>query len=152
MIEELQKAKGTVELVLTSADGDVKETHVSNTIVNGGKAFLIGRMLSGASDAFTYHIGLGNGATAVAVTQTDIITPVGARVPSETPAIITSTVNSDTLQLVATFGVTEVDLTVQEAGLFTALTAGTMLARTTFGSITKAPADTLTITWKIQQT
>jgi hypothetical protein len=152
MIQDTMKPQGTVELVLTDSTGAVKETKVSNIIVNTGKVFMTSRLFSTASDAFIYHIGIGGDNTAAAVTQTGLISASGARIPTDTPTAVTTTIANDTIQFVAMFGVGETTLEVQEAGLFTALTAGTMIARTTFGLITKTPDDTLTITWKIQQT
>lgn len=152
MLQDKMKSHGSVALVLKSSDGTIKENYVKNNIVNNGKVFLTSRMFSNASDVFTYHIGIGGSNTAVALTQNNLLTAFGDRLESDTPVAVTTTIANDTIQFVAEFGVSETTLAIQEAGLFTSLTGNTMIARTVFGMITKAPDDTLTITWKIQQT
>jgi hypothetical protein len=152
MLQDKMKSEGTVALVLKKADGAIKEERVYNSIVNNGKVFLTSRLFAAASDVFTYHIGIGGSNTAVALTQNNLLTAFGDRLESETPVAVTTSIANDTIQFVAEFGISETTLAIQEAGLFTSLTGNTMIARTVFGMITKAPDDTLTITWKIQQT
>jgi hypothetical protein len=151
MINDALEAKGYVEFVVTAPNGDIKEKRVTNTVVNAGKLFMTSRLFANASDTFTYHIGIGTDATAVAASQTALIAPAGDRLPSATPVLAMTTIADDSIQLEAMFGVSQASVVVAEAGLFTALTGGTMIARTTFGAITKGPDDTLTITWKLQQ-
>jgi hypothetical protein len=50
---------------------------------------------------------------------------------------------------VATFGAGVATGAITEAGVFNALTAGTMLCRTVFSVINKGALDTLVITWKV---
>lgn len=152
MINESLKSKGTVTLVLTAKDGTIKDKLVSNTIVNAGKLFMTSRLFSDASDTFTYHVGVGGDPTAVAVTQVGLVAPLGNRVPSITPILAQTTIADDSIQLEASFGTGATTLEIKEAGLFLGLTGINMIARTTFGLITKNPDDTLTITWKLQQT
>lgn len=151
MFNDSLNAKGYVELVVTKPDGEIKEKKVTNTVVNAGKLFMTSRLFSAASDAFTYHIGIGTDATAVAASQTALIAASGDRIPSAAPVLAMTTIADDSIQLESIFGVSATAVVVTEAGLFTALTGGTMIARTTFGAITKGPDDTLTITWKLQQ-
>jgi hypothetical protein len=151
MINDSFNARGTVKAVLRNSTGEIKEIQVSNTIVNFGKTFMTSRLFSTASDAYAYHIGIGDDNTAVAASQVQLVNQLENRVPTAAPTSVTTVIANDTLQLVAMFGLGETTLQIQEAGLFTALTGSNMIARTTFGLITKTPDDTLTITWKIQQ-
>ena len=74
--------------------------------------------------------------------------------PTVTPSNVTTTVTNDAVQYVATFAANVATGPLNEAGIFNATTAGTMLCRTVFGGgssgvINKGANDTLTITWKI---
>jgi hypothetical protein len=151
MINDSLEAKGYVELVVTDSNGNVKEKKVSNTVVNTGKLFMVNRLLPITSDTVAYSIGVGSDETAVAVTQTGLIAALGARIASVTPVLAMTTIANDSVQFEVSIGVGATTLLIKEAGLFSALTGGVMLARTTFGLITKGPEDTLTITWKLQQ-
>jgi hypothetical protein len=67
-----------------------------------------------------------------------------------TATIQTQTVANDTVQYVSTFPATAAYVgAIQEAGVFNALTAGTMLSRTVFAAVNKTASDTLTITWRV---
>jgi len=151
MINDSLEAKGYVELVVTDPNGNVKEKKVSNTVVNTGKLFMVNRLLPITSDTVAYSIGVGSDDTAVAPNQVGLIAALGARIASVTPVLAMTTIANDSVQLEANIGVGATTLLIKEAGLFSALTGGVMLARTTFGLITKGPEDTLTITWKLQQ-
>lgn len=154
-METLQvKPLGWLELVLQDEYGVEKyRTVVPNTVVNGGKAFIAQSMTKTTTNspvAMT-HMGVGTSSTAVAVTQTTLVTEIGTR-QTVTPTNVTTTVSNDTIQYVATFGAGVATGALTEAGIFNASSAGTMLCRTVFSVINKDVNDSLTITWKVQIT
>ena len=71
------------------------------------------------------------------------------RVALDSTTIVTTSVTNDSIQYVATFPAGTATAGLQEAGIFNASSAGTMLCRTVFAVINKGALDTLTITWKI---
>lgn len=147
MFTEQLKLAGELHLVLTGKDGAIKQhQHVPNLIVNVGLAFITSRMI-GASSAVMSHMGLGSGTTAVAAGQTDLVSLLGSREPLDSAT--QSGTNNEKVVYVASFEPGDATGAVTEAGIFNALTAGTMLCRTVFAVVNKGVDDTLTVTWTI---
>ena len=90
---------------------------------------------------------VGTGSTAAAATQTALVTLVMQQADSS-ETLSTTNVSNDTVTFVNTFSFTTT-YALREAGIFNALTAGTMLARTVFGTVTVSNGSEFKITWKI---
>lgn len=152
-MQENFNVRGTLDLVLKDADGNIKEErHEKNLIVTVGLAHVVSRLKDATATVMT-HMGLGSGSTAAATAQTDLVSALGSRVVfDDAPTLLTTTTANDTIQFVATFPAGTGTGAVIEAGIFNAITAGTMLSRTVFASgvINKGALDSLTITWKIR--
>lgn len=139
--------RGTVHTVLTRADGSIEERTFPNLVVTTGKTFIASRM-SSASASVMGWIEVGTGGTSPVVGDTTLVSPVvrlattvSGGTPSGNSVTYTTTLNPG----VGTGA-------LQEAGIFNASSAGTMLARTTFAVINKAAGDTLTISWTVSLT
>jgi hypothetical protein len=147
MLQDKLTIAGKLSLVLTDQNGNIKQVvEKPNLVVNTGLAFITGRMLNAASSVMS-HMGLGTGATAAAAGNTDLGAALGAR-----QALTSSTqsgANNQSAVYVASFGAGVATGAITEAGIFNALTAGTMLCRTVFGVVNKGAQDTLTLTWTI---
>ena len=146
--------RGEVSIQIFRKDGSLKEdVLIKNLVVNAGLAWISSRMLD-ASSAVVSHMGLGTSSTAAAATQTALVAEAGTRAAVTAAARVTTTVTNDSVQYVATFDANNpAGLTaITEAGLFNALTGGTMIARTVFPVINKDVDDSLAITWKIINT
>lgn len=150
MIVEKFKPKGTVTLVLHDAEGHVKETRVENMIVGVGLAYIASRMKDAAATVMS-HMAIGSGVTAAATGNIELGAEL-ARVALGTTTLVTTTATNDSIQYTASFGAGVGTGSVTEAGVLNAASAGTLLARTVFGVITKGASDTLSITWKIAVT
>jgi hypothetical protein len=61
----------------------------------------------------------------------------------------TSSVSTNVVTLTTTYAAGTGTGALQEAGIFNASTAGTMLSHVVFSVINKGAADTLTITWTV---
>lgn len=134
---------GKVLLELKDADGRVTATRISNTVVTAGKNVLADRMKTAPSHAAMSYMAVGSGSTAVQLTDTALATEV-ARV-----GLGSTVVSGQVITYTATFNPGTGTATLSEAGIFNDPAAGDMLARTSFGVITKGPDDTLSITWTI---
>ena len=145
-IEQI-KPRGEVTLELRAADGTLKVLETHNLVVDLGLAFIASRMKDATATAMT-HMGVGTSSTAAADAQTALVTQL-VRVALTSTTLVTTTVANDSIQYLATFPAGTATGAITEAGLFNAASAGTMLARTVFGVITKGADDTLTVTWKI---
>ena len=135
--------QGTVGLVLVDAQGNVKdERYFSNLVVDTGKDWISKRFaLATPSVTPMTHMGLGTGSTGPSdTTRTTLLTEIGTR-----KTVTTDTTTTAQVKYSATFNAGE----ATGAGVFTALTAGTMLCRTVFSTVNKAAADVLTINWTI---
>jgi hypothetical protein len=148
MIKDNVSATGTVSFVLKDEHGNVKETKEHNLVVNVGLAAITSRLID-ATTAVMSHVALGTGAVAAAGANTTLGTEAG-RVALTSATRVTTTVANDTVQYVATFGAGVATGAITEAGIFNAVSAGTLLARTVFAVINKGANDTLGITWKIK--
>ena len=144
MTKDKVKAKGVVTITLTDSSGKVKENRtIKNLVVDAGEAFIASRMAGVASGVMS-HMGLGSSTTAAAAGQTALVTAVGARV-----ALTSTTATESVITYVASFGAGASTGAITEAGVFNALTSGTMLCRTVFAVVNKLADDTLTITWAV---
>jgi len=146
MISDNLRMKGRLDIVVTAPDGTVKDTkRVDNLVVTTGKNFVASRM-AGTTSAVMSHMSIGTGATAAAASDTALDAELVARV-----SLTSTTVNNNDVVYVATFPANTPSsaATVTEAGIFNASANGSMLCRTVFSPINKAPADSLTITWSV---
>lgn len=123
---------------------------VDNIVTTVGKNQLAS-LLNSASAGTTWvtHIGFGSGATAVAAGDTALTTElVGngyARV-----AVTRSNPSANVIQYVATLTGITTSTTVQEVGLFDAVTTGHLIAHQLTGAVTlSSSSDSLQITWQI---
>jgi hypothetical protein len=136
--------KGYVHIVLTDAQGNIKqEEEGPNLITTVGKAFVATALITGTSITFGY-MAVGTSTTAPSISQT-------ALVGSELGRVASTNTNptSVTTQFVGSFGAGTGTGTIEEAGLFSAASAGSMFSRYLTGTYVKGATDTLAITWTI---
>lgn len=142
------KATGRVHIVHTNAAGEVlNEYHVDNLVVTSGKQHIAAKIAATTNvPAAMTHMAIGTSSTTPAAGDTTLGTEL-VRV-----GLSASTVSTNTITYTCTFAPgsgTSTSPGVQEAGLFNAASAGTMLCRTTFPSVAKASTDQLAISWVI---
>lgn len=149
MLDDSLKTKGLVQVQLFDAAGNVKETReIPNLVVNTGLAYIASRIKDSTATAMS-HMGVGSGSVAAAAANTDLGSALGSRVAMDSTTLVTTTATNDAVQYVATFAAGTGTGAITEAGIFNALTGGTMLCRTVFAVINKGTLDTLVITWKV---
>lgn len=140
-------ATGDVSIIVTDKDGNIKQTlDVTNLVVTTGKNHIASRIagvFTGEGAAIS-HMGFGTSTTTPIITDTNLITQLGARVPISS---ITHTAGTNTVVVTASF--TGSAGTITEAGMFNALTSGTMICRTTFGAVPVLATDGLAIVWTL---
>jgi hypothetical protein len=139
MLNENFKVTGQVTI---QKNGEVVRD-IPNTIVTAGKND-IASLITGAGSVMTY-MAVGTGTTAVAAGDTTLETE------SDRNALSTSggTASTNTVEFVAVWNAGDGTGSLTEAGLFSASSGGTMLARTVFSAVNKGASDVLTITWTI---
>lgn len=144
MINDAIKMTGELKITVTSPEGNVtQETVIPNLVVTAGKNWIAGRMYDTSIPDEMSHMAIGTGTTAAAAGDTALGTQAGI------VALTSTTVSTNTVQYVATFGAGTGTGAITEAGVFNAASSGTMLCRTVFSVINKGAADTLGITWTI---
>lgn len=146
--EDTVQLRGDVYIDVRNAKGELKDSRaIRNTIVTVGKNFLANWLVQATqSVAFMPYVALGTGTTAAVVGDTDLETALGTR------SLGTLSDSTNVWQNQVTFGPGAPAAgtnAITEAGLFSALTAGTMFARTVFAAINKAAGDSLTVTWQV---
>ena len=138
MIKDGVPATGRVTFILNG-----KEVAQDNLVVTLGKQWIAKRMANQGTVAT--HIGIGSSATAAALGDSAL----GAQLARVAMSVAGGTVSGATVTYSATFGAGVGTGSVQEAGLFDAAAAGTLIARTAGNVITKLAEDVLTINWSI---
>tara|TARA_R100001460_G_scaffold83849_1_gene124787 strand:- start:161 stop:598 length:438 start_codon:yes stop_codon:yes gene_type:complete len=142
MINDLIKVKGELKLTLTNPQGNVThETIVPNLVVTAGKNFIADRLKNNTT--VMSHMAIGTGSTAAAAGNTALGSEAG-RV-----ALTSTTVSTNSVAYVASFGAGTGTGAITEAGLLNASSSGTLLCRTVFSVINKGANDTLGITWTV---
>lgn len=139
------KANGQLRVVLTGADGQVKEDHtLKNLVVDTGLNFIVNRMKDATATVMS-HMTLGTGTTAAAAGNTTLETEIsGARV-----ALTSTTVTANQITYIASFAAGVGTGAVTEAGILNASSGGTMLCRTVFPVVNKQAGDSMTVTWTV---
>ena len=143
MINDLIKVTDELKITVTNPEGNVKqEVVVPNLVVTTGKNLIASR-LKDTTDAAMSHMAIGTGSTAAAAGDTALGSEAG-RV-----ALTSTTVTTNSVAYVASFGAGTGTGAITEAGLLNASSGGTLLCRTVFSVINKGAADTLGITWTV---
>ena len=119
----------------------VQEIH--NLVVDAGKELVAARLAGNV--AVVSHMAIGTSTVAAAAEHATLIGEL------HRAALVTSggTAVNATVEYAATWAEGAGMGALTEAGLFTAATAGTMLARTVFPVVNKTATDVITITWTI---
>lgn len=145
MIREHITMLGELNINLTNEFGLVKlDKTYPNLVVFSGKKYIANRMTSNNSPIMS-HMAIGG--NSIEASNTDITLNFEiTRIP-----LSSTTLSSNTITYVASFGPYLGTGTINEAGIFNSNLAnsGTMLCRTTFPDINKEINDTLTITWNV---
>lgn len=146
MVEQMDviKAIGDVTLILNDIEGNIKEErYIPNLVVTVGREYIAARMAT--TPAIMSHMGVGSSTTAPAAGHTDLLSQLGTRAALDEAAVVSGNV----VTYKSTFIPGNGTGAITEAGIFNALSSGTMLARTTFAVVNKTVDDSLTIIWNI---
>ena len=142
-LQEGLKMTGELTIVVRDAAGNIKEErHVPNLVVTAGKVYIASRMAGTASTVMS-HMAIGTASTTAVVGDTTLGVEAG-RV-----TLTTFNASSNTVTATATFPAGTGTGGIQEAGIFNAASAGTMLCRTVFPIVNKQAGDSIAITWVI---
>jgi hypothetical protein len=140
---EQLKATGSLRVVVTGKDGQVKEEHdFKNLVVTVGKNFVASRMV-GTASAVMSHMAIGEDDTAAAAGNTALGTEVG-RV-----SLASATATDNVVTYTATFPAGTGTGAIVEAGILNAASAGTLLCRTVFAVVNKGADDAMSVTWTV---
>ena len=142
MINDTIKVTGELKLTLTKPDGNTHETVVPNIVVTDGKEYIASRMKDATATVMS-HMAIGTGSTSAAAGDSALETEAG-RV-----SLTSTTVTSNAVAYVATFGAGTGTGAITEAGILNASSGGDLLCRTVFSVINKGAADSMTVTWTV---
>lgn len=140
---------GSVKVELFGVDGKLKQWHEDhNLIVTVGKNYLTTWLAAATqSTEFMSYVGLGTGTTSPASGDTTLQTEFSGGGYSRQQGALTNSTNvwTNTVSFAPGNGTGA----ITEAGLFSAVTSGTMFARQVFSAYNKAAGDTLQVTWSV---
>jgi hypothetical protein len=141
-LNEGLKMKGELTIIHRDVDGNVKNSiHVPNLVVTAGKNFIASRMTGTTLNPMS-HMAIGTSNATPAVADTTLTIEAGR-------ATCTGSTTNNQVTYTATFNAGVGTGAIVEAGIFNAASAGTMLCRTTFPTVTKQASDTIAITWVV---
>jgi hypothetical protein len=136
---------GHVLVEVFGPDGQLKDSRqVDNLVVDAGKAHIADRLSTTPTGAAMGWMAVGTGAVAPAAANTAL----GTELDRNATTSITDSANVVTY--VGNWAAGDAtNSAITEAGIFNAVSVGTMLARATFTAINKGASDTLAITWTV---
>jgi len=140
MINDQISLKGA--LTITKNGEVIRE--IDNLVVTAGKELLASR-LAGNSGSVISYMAVGTGTTAAAVGNTTLATEVDRNALS----VSGGTASGAAVTYATTWLAGDATGALTEAGLFTASSGGTMLARTVFAAVNKGSDDLVTISWTV---
>lgn len=143
MINDGIKATGVVSII-NARTGELVGSN--NTVLTLGKEWIAQRCTGQVSTLVT-HIAVGTSTTAVTVGQTALLAE-NARAALNAAGAVKPT-NKNVMRYEATFAALVGTGALTEAGLFTAASAGTCIARTVFPVKNKGDDDIFTVVWEI---
>ena len=138
MLNDGLKLTGNLKIAL---NGETVQ-EVKNLVVTDGKEYVASRMKDATATAMS-HMAIGTGSTAASASDATLETEAG-RV-----SLTSTTVTSNEVEYVATFGAGTGTGAITEAGIFNASSGGTLLCRTVFSVVNKGSSDSMTITWTV---
>lgn len=150
MINESIKVTGRIKVELIR-DGKVVQTIERDNIVTTAGKNAIAALLNSASagTSLVTHMGFGTSSTAVAVGDTALGTEMSGSGYARA-AVTRSNPVGNQIQYVATLTNISAVTTIQEAGLFSAATGGTLVAHVLTGAVQlQTTADSLQLTWQV---
>ncbi len=148
-MNESIKLTGSVNIKLIGPDGMIKQEQTDhNLVVTVGKTYLAA-WLAAASQAgeFMSYVALGTVQTGPASGDTAL--NAESVVGGYSRVVGTLSSSSNVWTNTATFPPGNGTDAIKEAGLFTAVTSGTMFAHQTFNVFNKGAADTMIIVWSV---
>jgi len=138
MINDNLKLKGRLKVAINGET--VKE--IDNVVVSDGKGYVASRMKDATATAMS-HMAIGTDSTAASASDAALGSEAG-RV-----SLTSTTVTSNEVEYVATFGAGTGTGAITEAGILNASSSGTLLCRTVFSVVNKGSSDSMTITWTV---
>jgi len=138
MLNDGLKLTGNLKIAL---NGETVQ-EVKNLVVTDGKEYVASRMKDATATAMS-HMAIGTGSTAASASDAALETEAG-RV-----SLTSTTVTSNAVEYVATFGAGTGTGAITEAGILNAASGGTLLCRTVFSVVNKGSSDSMTITWTV---
>ena len=145
------KIKGIYDFEIRDINGNIRDKWtVENLVVSAGLAQLALLTGDAAATPFTF-IGVGTSNTAVAAGQTALVAEVttsGLERKAGTVSRVTTNVTNDSYQITTTWTASG-SVTVEEVGVFNAISSGTMLSRALTTTKAVTSGETLTGTYSL---
>ena len=137
--KETLKLKGSFTATLRHKDGSVEVRRKDNLILDGGFDFICAVIAGTTQPAAMAYTAVGTGTTAVAASQTGLVTEL-----TRVSATYAHTTGTKVFTLTSYFAAGVATGAITEAGICNASSSGTFLDRVTFSVINKASDDELT--------
>lgn len=144
MFDDFVKARGKVKIVVNHANGTREYRCWNNLVVALGKNFIAARMVDDSVVKMGF-MAVGTDATVPAGSDQTLY----AEVAGSRQSLSSATYSGAVVTYTASFGPGIGTGALQEAGIFSAASAGVMLARVTYPLVNKGSLDTMSVTWTV---
>jgi hypothetical protein len=139
--------RGVLSLHQVRSGEVINSVSIPNTIMNVGKSVVSSFIGSDIATGVAFdYMSIGTSGLAAAATQT-ILGSEQVRVGTASAHATTTTTN-DTARFIGSFAISGT-LSIVEAGIHNAASAGSMLARTTFTALNVISGDAINATWDV---
>jgi hypothetical protein len=140
MVNDSIKAKGTLQLVLLDAQGNIKQQDEHNLVVNTGLAYIASRMRDTTAAVMT-HMAIGSGTVAAAAGDSALGSQLSTRVGLDSTTIVTTTATAAVTVTVpaSVFNAGDTITVIQDAAGQVTFAAATSVTIVSTGATTASP-------------
>ena len=151
MNDQVIKLRGCYQMRLGDANGNsLQEISVDNTVVTAGRRWVLQQLASSLINTAQSigYIAVGTGTTAPATSDTALGSE-NTRIAINSFVSTNLTSNPPSWQAQASFATNQANTTLGEVGMFNSSSGGTMLSRSTFGTVNKTTSNTFGVSYTI---
>lgn len=150
-IQDYVHLRGSLRIAMLDPEGKIiEERLVKNTVALTGRAWILGQLetTNQVTSQTISYMAIGSGTVAPVTGNTGLGNEV-TRLAIGTFNTVNLTANPPSFDSVTSFATNLANTQLAEVGLFNSSAVGTLIARATFASFTKATSNTLSITYTL---
>lgn len=151
MNEQIIRLRGCYQLLLADRDGnEISRQTVNNVVVTAGRRWVLQQIASSliVTSQSIGFIAVGTGTVSPATSDTALGSE-STRNAINSFSTVNLTANPPSWRAEVSFATNQANTTLGEVGMFNSSSGGTMLSRSTFGTVNKTTSNTFAISYTI---